>query len=107
MLFIVIMTTPLPGAPSTHDSSIECSAVALLLEPLLIVGSALFWMLVLPLAAIARLTVGAYDTAAAMVSRIRQLERLRTHKANPLVLRKGSTPATKPIGPARVARHSI
>lgn len=97
----------LSTAAPTHVSLIEHPVIAFLLEPVLIAGSVLFWILVLPLAGMARLSVGAYDTVAAVLSRARRLEGLANHKGNPLVLRRGAAPAAKPVGDARVARQSI
>ena len=104
--FIVIMTTMVSSHVSSEVSS-DSSFLAFLLEPFLIVGSVLFWMLVLPLAAVARFSVGVYDAVAAIFSKARQLEGLGNRKPNPLVLRRGSAPAGKRTTAAPVAhQHS-
>jgi hypothetical protein len=104
---MVIMTTALPNPILPEASSTEFSLAAILLEPLMVVGSVLFWALVLPLAAVLRLSVGIYDAAASVLAQTKQFEGLGNRRANPLVLRRGASQSEKPALPAPVARQSV
>ena len=104
---MVIMTTTLPSPVLPEASSTESSLVAILLEPLMVVGSVLFWALVLPFAAVLRLSAGTYDAVASVLAQTKQLEGLGNRRANPLVLRRGAAQSGKPAMPSPVARQSV
>ena len=106
-IIIVIMTTALPNQVLPEASSTESSLAAIFLEPLMIVGSVLFWALVLPLAAVLRLSVGTYDAVASVLAQTKQLEGLGNRQANPLVLRRGAAQSGKPAMSSPVARQSV
>jgi hypothetical protein len=59
----------------------SADAKAILLEPVLIVGTAAFWLLALPFAAIGLMVMKVSETIVALVSG-------RTVRPNPLILRK-------------------
>lgn len=101
------MTNVLPNQVLPEASSTESSLAAIFLEPLMIVGSVLFWALVLPLAAVLRLSVGTYDAVASVLAQTKQLEGLGNRQANPLVLRRGAAQSGKPAMSSPVARQSV
>ncbi len=104
---MVIMTTTLPNPVLPEASSTESSLAAMLLEPLMVVGSVLFWTMVLPLAAVLRLSVGTYDAVASALGQTKQLKGLGNRRAHPLVLRRGAAQSAKPALPSPVARQSV
>lgn len=106
VLIIVIMTNTLPSSVSPNAEAASASFAEILLEPLLMAGSALFWVLVLPLAGIFRVSVGIYDFGVATVAKIRPLQSLGNCQANPLVLRKGAAHPAKPAIQSAVAGQS-
>jgi len=101
------MTITLPNPVVPEAPSTESSAAAILLEPLMVIGSVLFWALVLPLAAILRLSAGAYDTVALALAKTKQLEGMGNRRANPLVLRRGAARSEKPSLSSPVARQGV
>jgi hypothetical protein len=82
------MTANFVHAPSL--SPIKSSSPShFLLEPLLVVGSAMFWILVLPLGALFCAGVALYDWVAALSTRQFRFPLLRSHlRLNPLMLRQ-------------------
>ena len=103
---MIIMTTTLPNPAALPEvPSTDRSLIAVLFEPLMVVGSVFFWALVLPLAAILRLSAGVYDGIAAVLTRIKQWEALR-HPANPLLLRRGADLPETALA-SHVARQSV
>ena len=107
LIIIVIMTTTLPNPVVPEAPSTDSSFTATLLEPLMVIGSVLFWALVLPLAAMLRLSAGAYDAVASLLARTKRLEGLGNRRANPLVLRRGAAPSDKPAETSPVAHPSV
>jgi len=101
------MTTTLPTSVLPEAPSTESSLAAILLEPLMVVGSVLFWALALPLAAVLRLSVGIYDAFASLLAKTKQLEGLGNRRANPLVLRRGAAQSGKPALPSPAVRQSV
>ncbi|MEO7725483.1 MAG: hypothetical protein ABIU29_12495 [Chthoniobacterales bacterium] len=74
---------------------------SLLLEPLMVVGTALFWLAVLPLTGLFCAGVAIYDKAVALKKADLRIPALRSSAAhNPLVLRKKSVPAQTATGQA-------
>lgn len=74
---------------------------SLLLEPLMIVGTGLFWLAVLPVTGVFCAGVAIYDKVASLKKVELRLPDLRSSAAhNPLVLRKKSVPAQKAMGQA-------
>ena len=68
----------------THESWPGfCDPKAMLLESLLIVGTVLFWLCALPIAALAMMVVKIWDTSVALASG-------RMVRPNPLILRRRS-----------------
>jgi hypothetical protein len=104
LILMIIMTTTLPNPVASEVA--EVSFGALFLEPLMVIGSVLFWAVVLPLAAILRLSVGTYDAVTSVLAKTRQLEGLGNCRANPLVLRRGATESQKPALTTEVLRQS-
>ena len=106
-IIMVIMTNTLPTPVLPEAPSTESSLAAILLEPLMVVGSVLFWALVLPLAAVLRLSVGIYDAFASLLAQTKQLKGLGNRRANPLVLRRGAAQSGKPALPSPAVRQSV
>lgn len=79
----------------------------MLLEPLMVVGSVFFWALVLPLAAVLRLSVGTYDAVASVLAKAKHLEGSGSPAANPLVLRRGAPQSQEAALHSPVAHPSI
>jgi len=101
------MTTTLPNPVASEAPSTDSSLASLLLEPLMVIGSVLFWALVLPLAAILRVSAGTYDAVASVLAKTKQLEGLGNRRANPLVLRRGAARSEKPALSSSVARQNV
>lgn len=72
---------------STPHSHTSYDWKAILAEPFLIVATSLFWLLTLPLAAIAVFSVKIWDTVTGLAQR----------QANPLILRRGSAAQHSPL----------
>lgn len=84
-----MITTNVLPAPHSESWTGSSDPKAILLEPLLIAGTALFWLCVLPLTAIGLMAVKVWETATAVVCG-------RMVRRNPLILRRNSTNWTLP-----------
>ena len=88
-------TIPQPLMPQNQDSAVS-QMKTVLLEPLLVLGTCLFWLAVLPVTGLFCASVALYDKVASLKTSSIRLPDLRHNQAhNPLVLRKKSAPQPK------------
>jgi len=89
--------------PATQPSSSR-----FLLEPLLVVGTSVFWLIILSISALFCVSVALYDRVAALNTRQFRLPLLHSHvRANPLVLRQKARRSDKQPAPADGVHHPI
>jgi hypothetical protein len=77
------MTTNAISALGSLSWFANANLKAVLLEPLMVIGTGLFWLCVLPIAAVGMLMLKVSQTTLALVSG-------QMVRPNPLILRKGS-----------------
>jgi hypothetical protein len=93
---------------SSFPLSQPTSSSRLLLEPLLVVGTSIFWMITLPIAALFCVTLALYDRIAGLGARQFRIPFLRWQLcANPLVLRQKARRTGEQSASADGVHHPI
>ena len=93
-----------PSFPATQPSF----SSRFLLEPLLVAGTSIFWVIILLISALFCASVALYDHVAVLSTRQFRHPLLRPHiRANPLVLRQKARRSDEQPAPADSVHHPV